>query len=67
VLGYSFPKLTHLKLTNFERIHGDVNLFDFLPELISVVMGDFTRKEDVETMRMYCNRRRINFITMEEA
>jgi hypothetical protein len=43
MLTASFPKLTHLKLVGFSKFEGDINEFNHLKSLISVVLIDFEK------------------------
>jgi hypothetical protein len=62
LIRFFFPKLTHLKAVDYEKLSCDPNKFDEHKYLVSLVVGGFTKEEDIESMRLYCSRRRISFL-----
>ena len=66
LLRFFFPKLTHLKAVNYDRLSIDPLFFDNHKHLVSIVVGGFSKREDVDAIRMYCARRRINFTCIDE-
>lgn len=62
-LHRQFPKLTHLKILNYKRVH-DAGKIEGFPYLISLVVKGL-RKEDTEGLQAWCQRRRITFLSVD--